>query len=145
MPFMKLSRISALALVLGLALGAAGCGDDATPTTPTTPGSTTTETFTGTIATNGAASHVFTASGAGTVTLTLTSLTLESGGTPPVIGISLGGVTSLACTAVVSRDGATQGDSISGTTGGGTLCARIFDAFGIVSDPVTYTLTVVRP
>lgn len=142
---MKLSRLTAIALVLALAVAAAGCGDDASPTTPTTPTNPTTVTFTGTIAANGAASHVFTANGAGTVTLTLTSASLESGATPPTVGISLGGVNNLACTAVVSRDAASQGNQITGTTGGGTLCARIYDAFGIVTDPVTYTLTVVHP
>lgn len=142
---MKLYRFAAVALVLGLALAAAGCGDDSTPTTPTTPTNPTTVTFTGTLATNGAASHVFTATGSGTVTLKLTSLSLENGGTPPPVGISLGGVNSLACTAVVSRDQATAGTEIVGTTAGGTLCARIFDAYGIVTDPVSYTLTVVHP
>ena len=141
---MKLSRLPIVALVLGLAVAAAGCGDDATPTTPTSPNATTV-TFTGTLSANGAASHVFTATGAGTVTLTLTSLSLENGGTPPGVGISLGGVNALACTAVVSRDQATPGTQIAGTTGGGTLCARIFDAYGLVTDPVSYTLTVVHP
>jgi len=145
MPHMKLSRFTAFALVLGLAFAAGGCGDDDSPTSPSTPGASITETFTGTLAANGAASHVFTATGSGTVTLTLTSLTLASGAAPPVIGISLGGVSSLACTAVVSRDTAVPGESITGTTAGGTLCARIFDAYGIVTDPVTYVLTVVHP
>jgi hypothetical protein len=142
---MKLSRFTAFALVLGLAVAAAGCGDDDTPTSPTTPGGSVTETFTGTLGANGAASHVFTATGSGNVTLTLTSLTVEGGGTPPIIGISLGGVSSLACTAVVSRDNATPGTQITGSTGGGSLCARIYDAFGVVSAPVTYVLTVVHP
>lgn len=143
---MKLSRF-AHALVLGLALASAGCGDDSSPTAPSTPANPTTATFTGTLAANGANSHVFTALGSGTVTLTLTSLALDSeeGGTPPPVGISLGGITSLACTAVVSRDTAVQGDTITGTTAGGSLCARIFDAYGLISTPVTYTLTVVHP
>lgn len=142
---MKLFRFSTVALVVGLALAAAGCGDDSTPTSPTTSPNSVTETFSGTLSANGAASHVFSATGAGTVTLTLTSVSLESGATPPVVGISLGGVNSLACTAVVSKDQARQGDSVAGTTAGGTLCARVFDAYGVVTDPVSYTLTVVHP
>lgn len=142
---MTLPRLTVLFAALVLAAAGAGCGDDSTPTSPTPPPNAVTETFTGTISANGAASHAFVATGSGNVTLTLTSLTLESGGTPPVIGISLGGVSSIACTAVVSRDAARPGDVLTGSTGGGTLCARIYDAFGLVTDPVTYTLTVVHP
>lgn len=140
------SRKSALAILASLALLGAGCGGD-TPTSPsdsTLP--TVTDTFTGTIATNGAAVHAFSVKGTGTVTATLTGVALESGATPPVIGFSLGYVNGLVCSAVVSNDFASQNAVLTGrTTVPATLCVRVFDVVGLITDPVTYTLEVKHP
>lgn len=143
---MKSFRPLALALFACLALTGAGCGGDSTttPTEPTLP--TVTDTFTGTIAANGAGVHAFRVAGAGTVTATLTAVTLESGAPPPNIGFSLGYVSGLVCSAVVSNDFAAQGTALTGrTTTPATLCVRVFDGLGVVTDPVTYTIEVAHP
>jgi hypothetical protein len=143
---MKSSRLPILALLLGVALAGAGCGDDSssTPTEPSLP--TITDNFSGTIGPNGASVHAFRVAGAGTVTATLTSVSLESGATPPAIGFSLGYVSGLTCSAVVSNDFAAQGAILTGrTTVTSTLCLRVFDGLGLVTDPVSYTIEVKHP
>jgi hypothetical protein len=138
--------ISTLLLLAALATGAAGCSDDTptTPTTPTTPGTplTFTETFTGAINTNGAATSPFTAKTGGTVTATLTTVTPDA---TVVVGMSLGTWTGTACQVVISNDSAVQGAAISGTvTSAASLCVRIYDV-GKVATPLNYTISVVRP
>jgi hypothetical protein len=138
--------ISTLLLLAALATGAAGCNDDTpeTPTTPTNPTTplTFTETFTGTLNTNGAASSAFTAKTGGTVTATLTTVAPDA---TVAVGIFLGTWTGSACQVVVANDNAVQGAIISGTvTSAASLCVRIYDV-GKVTAPVNYTITVVRP
>ena len=127
-------------LVLTALVAGAACGSSSTtPTTPTP--TTTTETFTGTLNTNGAVSHPFSAAAAGTVTVTATTL-------DPVatIGLALGTWNGVACQIVIANDAATMGTTVTGTvTAAGSLCARVYDAAGSVTDPVAYTLTVVHP
>jgi hypothetical protein len=138
--------ISTLFLLATLAIGAAGCSDDTptTPTTPTTPGTplTFTETFTGALNMNGAASFPFTAKTGGTVTATLTSVAPDA---TIVVGLYLGTWTGSSCQVVVPNDSALQGATVTGTvTSAASLCVRIYDV-GRVSTPVNYTITVVRP
>jgi hypothetical protein len=128
-------------LVLVVLVAGAACGSK-TPTTPTTPTpTTTTETFTGTLNKNGAVSHSFSVTVAGTVTVTATTL-------DPVatIGLALGTWNGVACQVVIANDAATMGTTVPGTaTAAGSLCARIYDAAGTVTNPVAYTLTAVHP
>jgi hypothetical protein len=138
--------ISTLLLLATLATGAAGCNDDTpeTPTTPTNPTTplTFTETFTGTLNTNGAASSPFTAKTGGTVTATLTTVAPDA---TVAVGIFLGTWTGSACQVVVANDNALQGAIVSGTvTSAASLCVRIYDV-GKVTAPLNYTITVVRP
>jgi hypothetical protein len=103
---------------------------------------TFTETFTGALNTNGAASSPFTAKTGGTVTATLTTVAPDA---TIVVGIFLGTWTGSACQVVVANDNAVQGAVISGTvTSAASLCVRIYDVGKVVS-PVNYTITVVRP
>ncbi len=121
-------------------LAAVGC-DSNTPTTPTpnTPVPTT-ETFSGVLTPNGAQTFPFVTAQAGTVTATLTSL-----GPDPlaVIGISIGMSSGTTCQVVLSNDNSSQGAQIQGAvTGTGTLCARVYDSSGKLTEPVTFTIAV---
>ena len=130
-------------LVLPLALLAAGCGGliDELPTTPDPV--IVTETFTGTLTVNGAATHLFFTSATGTVTATLTSL----GETPPEkIGFSMGTLSGATCSIVLANDQAVVTSVVSGTVSSlsGTLCVRVYDV-GTLTAPVDYTFTVSHP
>lgn len=135
-------RLCLQVLVLAALVAGAACGSNTDSTTPTTPTPTsTTETFEGTLNKNGAVSHSFSVTAAGTVTVTATTL-------DPVatIGLALGTWNGVACQVVIANDAATMGTTVTGTaTAAGSLCARIYDAAGSVTDPVAYTLTVVHP
>jgi hypothetical protein len=137
----------AAALALGLAF-VVSCGED----TPTTPTSTTptvvTDTFSGSINKNGAASHRFTAAATGSVTATLTAVgpdALGADGAALVVGFGIGTWNGTACSVVLAQDKAIQSSVIYGNVNAsGELCVRIFDVGNIV-DQVDYTMTVVHP
>ncbi len=134
-----------LACTLGLALLAAGCGDDdETPTNPTPPVQTFTDTFSGTVGRNGATSHPFPVQSAagGDVTATLKAVAPDA---DAVVGMSLGTWNGTACQAIISNDRATVNASLLGrATSTGTLCVRIFDV-GALSAPQDYQVEVVHP
>jgi hypothetical protein len=137
----------AMAAMVAVALLMAGaCGDDnnTTPTTPTTPivSETVTETFSGDLKVNGAATHVFLVSRVGTVTIQLTAI--DPAGSP-VFGVSLGTWNGTACQVVIANDAAALNATVTGNvTAATSLCARVYDA-GKLTDPLTYTITVVHP
>jgi hypothetical protein len=137
----------AMAAMVAVALLMAGaCGDDnnTTPTTPTTPivSETVTETFSGDLKVNGAATHVFLVSRLGTVTIQLTAI--DPAGSP-VFGVSLGTWNGTACQVVIANDAAALNATVTGNvTAATSLCARVYDA-GKLTDPLTYTITVVHP
>jgi hypothetical protein len=138
--------IFALLLLATLATAAAGCNDDdpTTPTTPTNPNAplTFTQTFTGTLNTNGGSTSPFVASTGGTVTATLASVTPDA---TVAVGLSLGTWTGSACQVVIANDNAVQGATVTGTvTSAASLCVRIYDV-GRVTAPLNYSITVVRP
>jgi hypothetical protein len=135
-----------LACTLLLPLLVAGCGnDDAdTPTSPTNPVATVTDTFTGTLVRNGGTSHPFPISSAagGDVTATLKSITPNA---ESLVGMSLGTWNGTACQAVIANDRATVSSSIIGrATTTGQLCLRIYDV-GTITDPQDYEVEVVHP
>lgn len=137
---MTLSRIGPLLLAATLAVSFAACGDDNSPTTPSPPTGSVTEVFSGTLTVNGGATHQFKASGAGTVTATLTSLTPAAR-----LGFSVGNWTGTACSAVLSNDFALAGDVLSAQASAvASLCVRIYDA-GYMTDSVDYAITVTHP
>lgn len=131
--------------VLPLALMAGACSSvyDALPLTPDPV--IVTETFTGTININGAASHPFFTSATGTVTATLSSL----GETPPAaVGFSLGTLSGTTCSVTTGlyNDRAVVTSVVQGTVAslGGGLCVRIYDV-GSLTEPVTYEIMVQHP
>jgi hypothetical protein len=139
--------IPALLLLATLVTGAAGCDDNNnnnTPTTPTTPTTplTFTETFTGTLNMNGAASFPFTAKTGGTVTATLQTIAPDA---TIAVGLYLGTWTGSVCQVLFPNDNVLQGATVSATaTSAASLCVRIYDV-GKVTTPLNFTITVVRP
>jgi hypothetical protein len=137
-------------LLLAVLAAAAGCNDNNTVTTPTTTTTTpstatTTETFSGTLNLNGAQTFPFTASAAGTITVTLTTVSPDS---TFKIGLALGSWTGSACQVVIPNDSAAQGAVVTGTvSAAAALCARVYDAAGTVpaGQPVSFTVTVTHP
>lgn len=129
-----------LACVFAAAMAAWGCdnGPDSTPTTPTAP--QVTETFTGTVTLNGSITHSFSATSAGAVVATITSISPSTG----VVGFQLGTWNTVTCSAVVTNDLATQASVLQGTTqSSASLCVKLHDPNGALADaPVTYTVTV---
>ena len=135
-------RGAALA-VLGL-LAVSGCGGSSTDTTstlPTTPTTTTTptvtQTFTGNLNTNGAATMPFTAQ-TGTVTATLMTL-----GDPTVtVGLALGTWSGSSCAIAIANDNALVGATVTGSVSGtANVCARIYDV-GFVTATIPFSITI---
>ena len=153
-PAFKMNVRSALAVlgssffVLSSAVMLPSCGED-TPTAPdVTPPVTVTDTFSGSISSNGAASHNFTATAAGTVTTTLAAVgpdALGADGTALVVGFGIGTWSGTTCTIVQAQDRAVQSSVLySNVNASGDLCVRVFDV-GNVTTPVDYTVRVVHP
>jgi hypothetical protein len=140
--------IPGLLLLAVFATGTAACNNNdstSTVTTPTTttPTATVTEVFSGTLNLNGASTYPFTATAAGTVTATLTTLTPDA--TLP-IGLSLGTWTGSACQVVIANDSAAQTAAISGTvTSAAALCVRVYDPAAKVTTASDFTVTIVHP
>ena len=136
----KLAVIPALTV---LTLGGAACdGGDTTTPTPTPTPTNITETFAGSINTNGAATFTFPTTAAGLVTASLRSLTPV---TTIQVSLSLGTWNGTNCQVVLTNDRASQGGAISGSVAGaGTLCVRISD-IGQVTQTTGFEVVVVHP
>ena len=133
------------AVILAVALGQAACSEDINPAIPSEPSNPVTETFTGTLTTNGGKTHPFSAARSGGVRASIVSLAPDSTVT---IGLSLGtwNGTAETCATVISNDNATVGTSITGAADReGRLCVRVYDAAGTLPQATDYELTVVRP
>jgi hypothetical protein len=133
-----------LFVIVLLACLAAACDDDVTTNTPIAPTLPKTETFTGVVTQNGAATHNFDVGGGGAVTALLKSVGSDN---TLVVSFALGTWTGSACSVVLANDAATSGAVLNGTmTGIGTLCARVSDVGNIGSGPgVPYTIEVLHP
>src|SRR4051812_4339663 len=136
--------LAALIAVTSLAAGA--CGDSSstnTPTVPTTPSTpTTTETFNGSLTINGAATHVFASTVAGTVTVQMTAVDPSSS---QVFGLSIGTWNGSSCQVVIANDAAVLNAIVTGqVTAATNLCARVYDV-GKLAAPFSYTITVIHP
>ena len=135
---MRAFKFVAVALPLLLAVSACDSVLDDIPTThdPVT----VTETFTGSININGAATHTFFTSATGAVTATLTSL----GENPPAeVGLSVGTFAGSSCSLIITNDKAVVTSVVGGvvTTLGGSLCVRIYDV-GRLTESVPYEIRV---
>jgi hypothetical protein len=130
------------AALLALALVGSACDNGPDASTAPTP-VLVTETFTGTVTLNGAISHGFNVSAAGTTTATITAL--DPAGA--FIGFQMGTWSGVVCTAVLSNEAGTLSSILAaGTQSSASLCVKLHDPNGILIDnPVTYTVTVVHP
>jgi hypothetical protein len=133
-------RLFLLSLSLPLLMGCEG----EIANLPTTPDPViVTDTFTGTITVNGAATHNVFTSATGTVSATLTSL----GENPPEkVGFSMGTLAGATCNVVLHNDNAVVTSNLIGSvqTLAGSLCVRVYDV-GSMTEPVSYTFTVTHP
>ncbi|MDP3718145.1 MAG: hypothetical protein Q8T13_10315 [Acidobacteriota bacterium] len=135
---MRVFKLVAVALPLLLAVSACDSVIDNIPTTPDPV--TVTETFTGSININGAATHTFFTSATGAVTATLMSL----GDNPPArVGFSVGTFAGSSCSLLITNDKAVVTSVVTGvvTTLGGSLCVRIYDV-GSLTESVPYEIRV---
>jgi hypothetical protein len=136
--------IARMLLLVALATTVGGCDDETTPTEPTPPVMVT-ETFNGTLTINGAQTHSFTTQAAGSLTATLTTLSVESGVT---VGLSFGIFTPSTnqCQIVVDNSAAIQGTRLTGqVSSAGNYCLRIYDASGRLAAAANYTLSLEHP
>jgi hypothetical protein len=131
-----------VAILLVVALTAAACEDTTPDPAPTpTPPPTTTDTFTGTLSVNGAFTFDFQVVAAGSMTATLTSLS----DTTKAISLALGTFNGVTCQIVLANDKATQGAIVTGTASAASrFCARVSDV-GMLTESVTFEITVVHP
>ena len=135
-----------LAIVCAVALAAAACGGDSATTAPsTTPVATAgTESFLGTMAKGGTVYRFFTASAAGTVSVTLV-------GTDPAsmllgLGIGIPGTSTGSCDLTKSlqtRPGSTP--QLTATVDAGFYCTGVFDVGAVGATGVVITMTVAHP
>jgi hypothetical protein len=137
--------IARVALAVAAAVVMSGCGDDPfeIPTNPSPP-TIFTETFSGAVTRNGAATHTFATQASGTVTATLTSLSAAEG---TRIGLALGtyNAVTAVCQLVITKDDAVAPTTITGAVSAvGNLCVRIYDV-GALTNAADYEIQVSHP
>jgi hypothetical protein len=136
----RASLLRALLLVAPLALAVSGCGTSSDPITIPTPIEVT-ESYSGTVVGQGGVSYQVVNAKVGGVTLTMAAI----GPDPSVpIGMSIGVLNSLACTAVMDNPAAQVGSQLVGTaTGVTTMCVKLYDPGTFAADQaVTYEISL---
>jgi hypothetical protein len=140
-----MTRIAGLFFAIALLVG---CGNDtpSSPTpTPTLASPSVTVTWEGTLAVGATRFYSFPVSQAGTVNLTLTSLTGSEGELSTPVQISIGFPSGTGCTATSSATTVAGTDvQVSNTFDPGTKCARIADVGNLVA-PATFRLLIAYP
>jgi hypothetical protein len=138
------TRTRARVLLAAGAIALSACGSDSpTSSTPSPSPSRNPETFVGTLTKGGSSYNLFNVTQAGQVDVTLTK-------TDPVATITVGlGISQTSAglcipVLVAYNNAATAGTVMSGNAAVGAYCAVVYD-IGNVTDPLTYTVTVVHP
>jgi hypothetical protein len=128
-----------LLVIVPLAFGVSGCGDGADPITIPTAVEVT-ESFSGTVGQGGVSYHVVSAR-VGAVTLTMNAIGPDSTAT---VGMSIGVLNSIACTAVMENPTARVGSQLIGTvTGDTTVCVKLYDAGTVaLDDTLSYEIVI---
>lgn len=143
---MRRSILGAALAVAALSVGTAGC-EETTPNNPINPGPLpTTEQFSGSIGINGAIAFPFSTASAGTISLTLTTVTPDN---TAIVGLSVGTWNGTACSVStgVFNDSAQQGITVTAavsSAGFNNVCARVYDS-GKLTAGINFEITVVRP
>jgi hypothetical protein len=141
---MRSLRSAVVIAVIVTALFTSACGDDTPITTsPTTPTSPTTSTLSTTLTTSGAVSRLFTATQAGTVSVTLNSA--GAPGTAVGLGVGVPSTGIARCTlstSIVTAAG--PGPQLSAPVDAGTYCVAVYD-LGTLTDAIAIDLTIVFP
>ena len=122
----------------------AGCNSTDPFEAPTNPSPPTiiTETFSGTVTRNGAATHTFGTQASGTVTATLTALVADDG---TKIGLALGTFNGASCQLVITKDDAVASTVVTGAVSAvGSLCVRIYDVGNLIQS-ADYEIQVSHP
>lgn len=146
-------RLLCLGIVFYSAGAVAACGDDNTPTSPSTTSTTTqtaadpsvSEEFAGTMAVSGARFYAFAVGTYGTVNVTLDRV--GGGAVPTSVWVGLGvgvpeGTDCSTTTSLNTQSGA--GPHVSTTLAAGTYCARIYD-IGNLAAPAPFAVTIAHP
>jgi hypothetical protein len=142
-PFQAPQSLFLVLCSLFVVLSAVACGDD-TPISPDEPDDPVlvTETFSGTINRNGAATHTFNTTVGGEMSATLTSLSPDES---IMVGFAVGLWNGSVCNVQLVRDEAVESTVIYGTVNAsGELCVRIYDV-GRVANSTNYEITVTHP
>ena len=138
-------RSLGLAIVGVLALTAAGCGSNNSPTTsPSSTPTAGTDTFTATLAPGGTVIHKFTASAVGAVNVTLTAT--DPASTLLGLGIGIPGANIGGCDltkTVQAVPGSTP--QLTVTVEAGDYCAGAFDVGTVGRNGVLVTISVAHP
>jgi hypothetical protein len=131
-----------VALTVGLV--SAGCDNvPSTPTTPTGPAETITETFVGTVGPNGAQTFTFQTTSQGFLTATLTAFAPDTGLT---VGLAIGTFNGITCQSIITNDTAQQNATVTGNaSAAGSLCVRIYDARQTLTQTNLFEIVVVHP
>jgi hypothetical protein len=137
------------AVLMAAALFAIGCGDD-TPTSPSSTDTTATTssiTFTGTLAPGGSRFYSFSATAAGSVSALLASVATAATGLPLGVPLEIGvgvpaGTGCAATTTQMVSPGLTAQLSVPLETG--TFCLRVADA-GFLTSPATFAVRFTHP
>jgi hypothetical protein len=143
---MKVSRLLLSILVSASMMIAAACTNALNdlfnnPTTPS--GSTSTDTFNGTLPPSGSIVFTFSVATAGNVSVTLTTV---SPATIAPLGLGVGPSSNGNCTIATAASGVTAGGTpqLSATENPGTYCVKVSDA-GALATASTVTVTVMHP
>jgi hypothetical protein len=141
-------RVAHFSLIATIGLGV-NCGTAETPTSPTTTEVVTARVvvFSGTLSVGGSRFYSFTASQAGTATLTLASLARGTNGpaVPATVGLGLGIPSGADCAMTSSvTTGAMLTAQITGDLQPGIYCARIADV-GRLTEAVSFAIRIVFP
>ena len=144
---MRLQRLFLSLLVLPALMCSSACTNPLSdlfggPTTPSS-SSSTTDTFSGTLAPSGSLSFTFSVATAGTVAVTLTAVSPATNGP---LGLGVGPSSNGSCTIANSTSGATAAGSpqLSATENPGNYCVKVSDA-GTLAAASTVTVTVSHP
>lgn len=133
--FRQLRRRAALLAILTSTVALSGCGT-------TAPSASVTETFNGVLVPTASTWHVFTTSGGGDLSITLSSMTPLSGIT---VGVGLGVAANNACNLQYTQEGFRVGAVwTTSLSNKGSYCVAIYDV-GQVSQNVTYSMKVTHP